>query len=81
MTALDDVYEDIKNYPSTYVTIEIYDVDWDGVALNDEEDVEIRFRASNRGMLTMTDVTFTVEGSTARSSRGGTAPRRSTRAR
>ncbi len=62
MTALDDVYEDIKNYPSTYVTIEITDVDWDGVAINDEEDVAFRFQAANRGMLTMTDVTFLVEG-------------------
>lgn len=62
MTALDDVYEDIKNYPSTYVTIEFIDVDWDGAAINDEEEVEFRFQASNRGMLGMTDVQFKVEG-------------------
>jgi hypothetical protein len=62
MTVLDDVYADIKKYPSTYVTIEIIDVDWDGVAINDEEDVEFRFQAANGGMLRMTDLSFKVEG-------------------
>jgi hypothetical protein len=62
MTALDDVYNDIKNYPSTYVTIDIIDVNWPGPAINDDDEVEFRFQATNTGMLNMADVQFLVEG-------------------
>jgi hypothetical protein len=62
MTALDDVYNDIKNYPSSYVTIEIVDVDWPGPAINAGDEVKLRFQAANGGMLDMTDVQFLIEG-------------------
>ena len=62
MTALDDVYNDIKNYPGTYVTIDIIDVNWPGPTINAQDQVEFRFQATNTGMLDMTDVQFLIEG-------------------
>ncbi|NUU16915.1 hypothetical protein HP550_06585 [Cellulomonas humilata] len=61
-TVLDDINDAVKDYPTNYLTIEIIDVNWPGVAINDGEEVEFRFQVTNRGPLTMTDLSFKVEG-------------------
>lgn len=61
-TVLDDINDAITKYPSTYLTIEIIDVDWPGVEINDEEEIDFRFQVTNGGPLPMTDLSFKVEG-------------------
>ncbi|WP_315094684.1 hypothetical protein [uncultured Cellulomonas sp.] len=62
MTVLDDITTALKDYPSTYVTIEIIDVNWPGAVISDEDEVEFRFQVTNSGPLEMTDLSFKIEG-------------------
>lgn len=59
---LEQISDELTVYPSTYLTIEIIDVDWPGVEINDEEEVEFRFQVSNSGPLIVRNPSFKVEG-------------------
>lgn len=61
-TVLDEITQALIDYPSSYVTITIRDVDYPGIAINSGEDVEFKFDIRNSGPMDVTDLQLLVEG-------------------
>lgn len=63
MTILDDLADEVLNYPRDYLTIEIVDVTpASGQKINKDEIVSYRFQVTNRGPITIENATFLIEG-------------------
>ncbi len=62
MTFFQDMTQAVESYPADHLELEIFDVSFDGNALNANEEGSFRVRVYNRGPLILKDVTVKVRG-------------------
>ena len=55
-TVLDDIKDAVEAYPTTYVKLEIVDIEKDGDIVNTGEEVRFHVKVTNDGPMTMKDV-------------------------
>lgn len=61
-TVLADIQEAVETYPQTHLTVEIYNVNPPGGAINENEDVTFSVRVANGGPLHVNGLTVLIEG-------------------
>lgn len=63
MSILNDLVNEVQNYPHEYLDIEIVEVTPSvGNKVNQDEEVQFRFRVTNRGPLDVENASFLIEG-------------------
>jgi hypothetical protein len=62
MSVLDDIKNAVLAYPHDELTIEIIEVAWPGVGIDDEDDCTFRFQVANGGTLNVKNLDLHVQG-------------------